>query len=237
MKKILYSASIAMFSLFAIVLLFTTPENNLTLYNVSAFLIWFVFFCDYIIRLFVAEKKLEFIMNNKIDLVAIIPFNIFFQAFNILRLLRLFSITKRIYLNLTSFVKTNYFIYILYISLTTIFISALFMYFFEGYTFFDAIWWSFVTITTVGYGDIVPTTLGGKIVAVTLMLSGIGMIGYLSSTITTFFINKAKSKPSFKNAQIELIKEHIDNVENLSSEDIEEICNTLKTLSKKIESD
>jgi hypothetical protein len=46
-------------------------------------------------------------------------------------------------------------------------------------TFSDAIWWSIVTTTTVGYGDISPVSIGGRIIAVFLMITGIGMIGTL----------------------------------------------------------
>jgi voltage-gated potassium channel len=50
-------------------------------------------------------------------------------------------------------------------------------------TFFDAVWWSVVTTTTVGYGDIYPVTVGGKIVAMLLMVFGIGMIGYIAGVV------------------------------------------------------
>ena len=58
--------------------------------------------------------------------------------------------------------------------------------------FFDAIWWSFVTTTTVGYGDISPSTNIGRLIAAILMIIGIGLIGSLTSTITTYFINAGK---------------------------------------------
>jgi voltage-gated potassium channel len=49
-------------------------------------------------------------------------------------------------------------------------------------------WWAVVTVTTVGYGDIYPRTVGGRIVAMLLMLVGIGFISVLTATIASLFV-------------------------------------------------
>ena len=54
----------------------------------------------------------------------------------------------------------------------------------------DALWWAIVTVTTVGYGDRFPTTEGGRVVAVVLMLVGIGLIGVLTATVASVFIKE-----------------------------------------------
>ncbi|HBX70426.1 MAG TPA: hypothetical protein DEH25_13870 [Chloroflexi bacterium] len=54
----------------------------------------------------------------------------------------------------------------------------------------DALWWSIVTVTTVGYGDRVPTTNVGRIVAGLLMFVGIGIFSALTSYLSTAFINR-----------------------------------------------
>jgi voltage-gated potassium channel len=54
-------------------------------------------------------------------------------------------------------------------------------------SFGDAVWWAIVTATTVGYGDVSPVTLEGRVIAVVLMLTGIGVIGVFTATVASFF--------------------------------------------------
>ena len=55
----------------------------------------------------------------------------------------------------------------------------------------DALWWSFVTITTVGYGDYYPTTIEGRIIAVLLMTTGVGLFGTFTAYVASFFFQSA----------------------------------------------
>ncbi|MEN8189035.1 MAG: ion channel [Thermodesulfobacteriota bacterium] len=57
-------------------------------------------------------------------------------------------------------------------------------------SFFSAIWWSIVTLTTVGYGDISPATTGGRVIAVVIMFFGIGVLGMLSASLAAMLISK-----------------------------------------------
>ncbi len=57
-------------------------------------------------------------------------------------------------------------------------------------SFVSGIWWSIVTLTTVGYGDISPSTAGGRILAVIIMFFGIGLLGMLSASLATLLIRK-----------------------------------------------
>jgi voltage-gated potassium channel len=58
------------------------------------------------------------------------------------------------------------------------------------HTFADALWWAIVTVTTVGYGDKYPVSAGGRGVAAVLMLVGIGLIGVLTATIASYFVEQ-----------------------------------------------
>jgi voltage-gated potassium channel len=75
-------------------------------------------------------------------------------------------------------------------------------------TFFDSLWWTFVTITTVGYGDIVPTSFIGKIVAILTMILGIGFVGFISGKIASFLVEKT-IKEGKGIMDIETMKNHV----------------------------
>ena len=74
-------------------------------------------------------------------------------------------------------------------------------------TFWDSVWWVFVTITTVGYGDKVPLTTAGRIISVGMMFVGIAMLSVITATISSHFVTK-KIKEGQGLEDIKL-KEHI----------------------------
>ena len=78
----------------------------------------------------------------------------------------------------------------------------------EKVDFATALWWSITTATTVGYGDISPTTSIGKLAAVMVMIIGIGFIGMLTSSISNFFISNDEV-----NLKEELAKLHNENAQ------------------------
>jgi voltage-gated potassium channel len=57
----------------------------------------------------------------------------------------------------------------------------------EFATFGDSLWWAIVTLTTVGYGDIVPETTAGRVIGVMIMVTGVGVLGVLAGSLASFF--------------------------------------------------
>lgn len=63
-------------------------------------------------------------------------------------------------------------------------------------TFPDAVWWAFVTNTTVGYGDYFPVTDAGRLVAVGLMIGAIALIGVVTATLASWIVERVSDQTS-----------------------------------------
>jgi voltage-gated potassium channel len=122
--------------------------------------------------------------------------------FRLLRLLRIFRIIH-LYLRISYiFSRTsNSLIYIIVLSVLTVSGGAFGIYLAESNikdtkvtNIGDAFWWALVTVTTVGYGDVYPVTVEGKIIAGILMIAGIAIIGLLISTLGASFV-ESRLKP------------------------------------------
>jgi voltage-gated potassium channel len=72
----------------------------------------------------------------------------------------------------------------------------------------DALWWAVVTTTTVGYGDVSPVTGEGRLIAVGLMVVGIGFIGIFTATITSFFLQPAQTSE-----ELETLEDRLKRIE------------------------
>lgn len=206
-----------------------------------------IFIFDYVIRLIIAKDKKSFFKANILDLIAIIPFNSLFKicrVFKFVKILKVLKILKfarfiayfgRLYKRIKFFFDINGLKYMVIASVICILAGGIAIHFIEGTPILDGLWWSFVTTTTVGYGDISPATNIGRIVAAVLMIVGIGLIGSLTSTITALFFQKHEHKnkdASTKGILIHTIQSQLDNFDDLSEDDINTICNTLKSLKK-----
>lgn len=92
--------------------------------------------------------------------------------------------------------KLPYLIRILTITILFIIIFGLLISFIEPQTFssiFDGIWWAIITVSTVGYGDLVPETIFGKIIAILLILLGVGFVSTFLVTLASSTISKQTS--------------------------------------------
>jgi voltage-gated potassium channel len=63
----------------------------------------------------------------------------------------------------------------------------------EFESLWDGIWWAIVTVTTVGYGDLYPTTVSGRIIGIGLMFLGIGFLAVLTATVASQFVKSDRA--------------------------------------------
>ena len=159
------------------------------------------FALDYIICFSLALRKRIFVKTHVLDLLAIIPYN---EVFTFLRfsrvgrfarlakLSRLIGLSSKLKHISNRINRRNGFYFLLSVNSIIILISSAVIARVEHHNFIDAIWWSVATVTTVGYGDIVPRTLVGKAVAVVLMFSGIATLGLLTSSLNNIFVRSGR---------------------------------------------
>jgi voltage-gated potassium channel len=77
-------------------------------------------------------------------------------------------------------------------------------------SFGDALWWAIVTATTVGYGDVSPITTEGRVIAVFLMLTGIGVIGIFTATVANYFFESENGDVEALAARLAAIEQKLD---------------------------
>lgn len=165
-------------------------------YNSLDFVFWLIFVFDYLAGLTYAVSKKDYVVGHIFDLIAILPFDQLFgffrlgriaKLFRLVKLTRLIALSNRFWSTIQRLLQTNSLSKVLLLNASAVLVSSLLLSIIEEKSFFDALWWSIVTMTTVGYGDIVPQDTISKVMAILLMLVGICTFGMVTSTITRFF--------------------------------------------------
>lgn len=183
------------------------PQTRVVLNAIEAFCV-VIFTFEYLARIYVADSKPKFIFSffGIIDFLAILPFYLSFgidlRSLRLLRMFRLFRLFKLVRYNKAMkhfgramIMAKEQIILFMFITLMLIYFSAVGIYYFENEaqpehfsSIFSSLWWSIITLTTVGYGDVYPITIGGRIFTFFMLLIGLGIVaiptGIISSSLT-----------------------------------------------------
>lgn len=172
-----------------------------------------IFTFEYIARVIASKKTTSYIFSffGIIDLLAILPFYISAMGVNlagirVIRLLRLFRVLKLArYSKAMNRLKDAFIevkselVIFLFSSILLIYISAVGIYTFEHKvqpevfkSVFHSMWWAVATLTTVGYGDVFPITMPGKIFTFIILMIGLGIIAVPTGLIASAFENSVK---------------------------------------------
>ncbi|MFD7321090.1 potassium channel family protein [Streptomyces sp. NPDC059875] len=182
--------------------------------------VWGAFACDYAVRLALAPAKWQFVRGHPLDLLAVL-----LPLVQPLRLLRLVSTLLLVgrrarmapQITLTTYVAGAVVGLMMFGSLAVLHVERTAP---NGNikTLGDAVWWSFTTMTTVGYGDHAPTTGLGRVLAVGLMLSGIALLGVVTANIAAWFISRFERDDAAERRQTELLEALTREVRELRTE-------------------
>lgn len=183
------------------------PDIQGTLHNINTATL-IIFALEYLLRLWCAESKLKFIFSSYalIDLIVILPlilrivdisFLRIFRWFRVLRLLR-FLDKKTLIFGKISPEDSLIVARILFTLIAIIFVFSGLIYQVEHpvnpqtfATFFDAVYFSVVTMTTVGFGDVTPISQAGRLMTVLMILTGIALIPWQLGDLIKQFLKTA----------------------------------------------
>ena len=187
-----------------------------TLLYIVEWIFTVLFTIEYVLRIYSASNRKKYIFSfmGIIDLLAIIPTYLMFiyppikylLDIRIIRLIRIFRVLK-----LTNYVRGAYtmqialrssrpkiIVFLLSIFIVVIIVGTL-MYIIEGpadgfNNIADSIYWAIITLTTVGYGNIVPTTIAGKFLAAFIMILGYAVIAVPTGIVSSEFTKNKKDR-------------------------------------------
>ena len=187
----------------------TTPELRQGALIVN-WIIWLAFVVEFAFK-WAADRTLGYPRRAWFDLLLIIvtpPFGVpdamqgirSLRLLRLLRLLRAFGVAAMGFRLAQRHFGQKKFHYVLMTACATVILGAVAVFALEADEnkgirhFGDALWWAITTVTTVGYGDITPVTPEGRLVAVVLMLAGIGVIGVFTATVASLLFEEQQTQ-------------------------------------------
>ncbi|CED59951.1 Putative uncharacterized protein [Moritella viscosa] len=190
---------------FSVETLPSLSENTKNILRVFEIVSVLIFTIEYILRLIFADDRFKFIFSffGIIDLLAILPFYLStgfdlrsLRTFRLLRLIRILKLTR--YSSATQrfyrafVIAKEELILFLFTSIIILYLASVGIYYFESQaqpeafaSVFHSMWWAVATLTTVGYGDIYPITVGGKIFTFFILIVGLGIVSIPAGLIAS----------------------------------------------------
>lgn len=161
-----------------------------------------IFVVDYLARLWLAEDKARWFFRHLLELAVVA-----LPLLRPLRLLRLVVLVAALQKAIGGAIRGRVVMYTAFSVVLLVYIASLAILNEERHvdgskitTFGDAVWWSITTITTVGYGDLSPVTGVGRMIAVTLMIGGISLVGVVTATLASWIVQRVAEEDCAKQA-------------------------------------
>lgn len=215
-----YELTMAALAVVVVVLLVLPAGDRLRVVDIA---IYAVFVVDYVIRLWLSGDRRRFVRTRVADLIAILPADLLRAArlarlARLTRLMRGWAVLWRSSRHLRGILGTNGLGWVLSICGGLVVVGGMAAWIVEPAidSLVDGLWWSLVTATTVGYGDISPQSGLDRLVATVLMMVGIGAIGLLTATFATYFIEDRRTG---RHPHIEFVRRELERWDTLSPQE------------------
>ena len=170
---------------------------------ITDLIIWLFFVSETIILTYLTNDKLRYLRTNWINLLIIfvgVPVvwgvSSYAGILRSLRLLLLVAILVNLSDTIRQVLSRNHLGITLVIALIIIMLSGILIAGIDPNidSVWEGLWWAWVTVTTVGYGDVVPVSVAGKLFGALLILLGIGLFSLLTASFSAFFVSKEEQK-------------------------------------------
>jgi voltage-gated potassium channel len=163
------------------------PAASRTL-ETASLVIWALFAVDLVVRVALADRRFRYLLTHPIDVLSVV-----LPMLRPLRVLRVFTAGQVLFRRGAGLARSG----------QAVVLAAGLLVFIGGLaaldaergaaeasitSFGDALWWAMTTVTTVGYGDLYPVTTLGRLVAVSLMVVGVSLVGLVTATVAGWFL-------------------------------------------------
>ncbi len=208
---------------------------------------------EFITRLMDSDNKKRFLLKNWTELIAAIPFdlimlpfvlnNAHLRIFKILKFIKVIALFSQFFETIDVFLKKTHLDEIFGVTLLVVLASTLGLYLFDPSinSLFDSLWFVLSTITTVGYGDVLPQSGLGKIIGLITLIVGVLIFSTVTGAIASYFARRVLMNEDFNITEhddnIELLKENLSfNKKNLSEvhSKVYKIDNDVESLKKEV---
>lgn len=204
--------------------------------ELALWLTWGVFVFDYVARLILARRRWRYVWRHWMDLLVIaLPM---FRQLRVLRLITVLTVLNR---QVRGDFRGRVVIYVAGATALVSFAAALAVLDAERShpdasitTFPDALWWTITTISTVGYGDHFPVTSEGRLVAASLMVAGIALLGTVTASIAAWFVEKLREVEESVE-QAERATQEVAGAERATEAELSEVLAELRLLRERLD--
>jgi len=225
-EPVLFALALVTIPLIVLPHVLELPDRALVGIEIADWAIWGVFLVNYVVRLTLTDHRGRFVLREWPDLLIILvpllrPLRLLrsTRALRLLRLGRLAGYLAKSVQSALRLLSRHHLGFVMMVAAVVVIGAAAVVWAVEEgdgtgiESFTDGLWWAIVTVTTVGYGDLYPSTPVGRATAVVLMLLGIAIFGVVTANIAAFFVEQNRDDGTSLDAKLDELMARLDSIE------------------------